>query len=401
MRNEKFAPKLTSLTLRRYKDFLAAWFQGKLSEFFPMEIHGKKVVSSKADYGELIKQMRLLREESKECRSSGYRVEWRSVNSTRFGKSEFPERVFIDTSEDYFFLTEKKKEFLCIESVATQIRESFPVLERCLSTQLPILSELADRIEPLIAVLTYFQEHPKPDIFLREIPAVGVHTKFIESPKIKKVLRPWLDEILPAWAIRSDEDHFERRYFLRHGENLIRIRLLDPDLQKKLSFPCLDLELPIHSLGDLEIQGIRVIIIENKVPILTLSSLPNTIALGGLGNGVTSLQYAPWLHRCQLYYWGDLDTDGFRILSGFRKTFPAVQSLFMDTTTLEHFKSLLTSGNGRQIDMPPFLNEEEKAAFLRCREENIRLEQERIHEDSFKNDRFFNEFMNIHVDQKD
>ena len=342
-----------------------------------MEIHGKKDVSSKADYGELIKQMRLLREESKECRLRGYRVEWKLVNSTRFGKNEFPERIFVDTCEDYLFLTEKKKEFRRIESVATQIRESFPVLEQCLAAQLPILSELADRIEPLIAVLRYFQEYPKPDIFLREIPAVGVHTKFIESPEIQKVLRRWLDIILPAWAIRSDEDHFARRYFLRYDEPLIRMRLLDSGLQQKLCFPSLDLALPLHSFGNLEVQGIRVLVVENKISLLTLPPLPNTIALGGLGNGVTLLQYAPWLHRCQLYYWGDLDVDGFRILSDFRAVFSSVQSLFMDTATLERFESLLTPGNGRRIEMPPFLNEEESSAFLRCRDENIRLEQER------------------------
>ena len=247
-----------------------------------------------------------------------------------------------------------------------------------MATQLPILSELADRIEPLIAVLTYFQEHPKPDVFLREIPAAGVHTKFIESPGIQKILRQWLDTILPPSAIRADEDHFARRYFLRYDESLIRMRLLDSELQQKLDFPWLDFALPLRSFSGLDVQRLRVIVVENKISLLTLPSLPNTIALGGLGNSVTSLQYAPWLHRCQLYYWGDLDTDGFRILSSFRETFPTVQSLFMDTATLERFESLLTSGNGRRIDMPPFLNEEEKAAFLRCREKNIRLEQERI-----------------------
>ena len=48
--------------LRRYKEFLESWFQGKTSELFPMEIPCKKEVSSKANWGELTKQMKLLRE---------------------------------------------------------------------------------------------------------------------------------------------------------------------------------------------------------------------------------------------------------------------------------------------------------------------------------------------------
>ena len=50
----------------------------------------------------------------------------------------------------------------------------------------------------------------------------------------------------------------------------------------------------------------------------------------------------------------------------------------MDTETLECFKPLLTAGNGRSFEIPPFLTEAEITAFLMCRDENIRLEQERI-----------------------
>jgi len=364
--------------LRRYKEFLQAWFHGNVSELFPIEIHGRKKVASQANWSELVRQMQLLREESKEHRKRGYRVDWKSINSPRFGKNDFPERIFIDTCEDYLFLIEKKQEFLVLESVVVQIRDLFPELERCLATQLSILPHLADDIEPLIALLKFFREHPKPDCFVREIPAPGVHTKFIERPEIENVLRQWLDVILPAWAIRSDEHHFARRYFLRYDEQLIRLRFLDAAVQKKLHFPCSDVSVPLHTFANLGIQDINVIIVENKTSLLTLPTSPNTIALGGLGYAVTLLKYAPWLRKCRLTYWGDLDSDGFRILSNFREIFPAVQSMLMDAATLQRFESLLTKGNGQWHEIPPFLTEDEKSAFLRCRNENIRLEQERI-----------------------
>jgi len=364
--------------MRRYKEFLAIWFQGKVFEFFPMEIHGNKNVPPHANYSELIKQMQFLRTESKECRSLGYRVEWKSVDSRRFGKNEFPERIVVDSSEDYLFLIGKKHEFRRIESVVAKIRESFPELNHCLSLQLSTLPKLADDIDPLISLLEYFRENPKPDCFLREIPAEGVHTKFVERSEIESVLRQWLDVILPAWAIRSDEDHFSRRYFLRYDEQLIRIRFLDPMLQQKLCFPCSDVAIPLHTFGNLDMQGICVIVVENKIPLLTLPALPNTLAIGGWGKDVVRLKYAPWLQNVRLVYWGDLDSDGLCILSNLRTIYPDVQSILMSVDTIDRFKSLLTKGNGQKIEAPSMLNEYELAAFVRCRDENIRLEQERI-----------------------
>jgi hypothetical protein len=261
-----------------------------------------------------------------------------------------------------------------------KIRESFPELNDCLATQLSTLSELADDIDHLIAVLKYFQEHPKPDCFLREIPVEGVHTKFIERPEIERVLRRWLDIILPAWAIRSDAGRFEERYYLQYDDQLIRMRFLDPAVLQQLSYTGSDVTIPLHSFAGLDIQEIRVIIVENKISFLALPSLPNTVAIWGSGNAVTLLKHAPWIHKSQIVYWGDLDSNGFRILSNLRKALQGIHvpSMLMDVATLERFESLLTRGNGCFFDVPLSLTEDEKAAFLRCRDENIRLEQERI-----------------------
>jgi hypothetical protein len=42
----------------------------------------------------------------------------------------------------------------------------------------------------------------------------------------------------------------------------------------------------------------------------------------------------PWLHRCQLHYWGDIDTHGFAILDQLRGYFPGAASFLMDRETL-------------------------------------------------------------------
>jgi len=108
-----------------------------------------------------------------------------------------------------------------------------------------------------------------------------VDTKFIE--RHKPMLHQWLDIVLPPQAVRSYEAQFERRFGLRYAESHIRVRFLDPALQEELQFPWSELSLPPSALGQLPVSEARVLIVENKVNLLTLPKPPRTIALGGLG----------------------------------------------------------------------------------------------------------------------
>ena len=121
-----------------------------------------------------------------------------------------------------------------------------------------------------------------------------------------------------------------------------------------------------------------VVIVENKVNLLTLPSIPRAIGLGGLGDGVVLLRYLSWLNHMQIVYWGDLDTEGFEILSSLLAIFPHVRSFLMDINTLSQLQHLAVPGTGRKPDVPPHLSEEEQRAYVYCRDENRRLEQERI-----------------------
>ncbi len=45
---------------------------------------------------------------------------------------------------------------------------------------------------------------------------------------------------------------------------------------------------------------------------------------------VFGLAQADWLARCQVSYWGDIDTHGFAILDQLRTYIPHAHSLLMD-----------------------------------------------------------------------
>lgn len=119
-------------------------------------------------------------------------------------------------------------------------------------------------------------------------------------------------------------------------------------------------------------------IVENKVNLLTLPPCTRTIGLGALGRAVSELRTVRWLATVPVTYWGDLDVEGFEILSSLRVEFPHAQSVLMDCETLARYQSLSIAGTGRRPSQPPHLTASESRAFDRCVQGNMRLEQERI-----------------------
>jgi hypothetical protein len=77
------------------------------------------------------------------------------------------------------------------------------------------LTEVADDVAGMLLVVDYLREHPRPGVFARELP-LPLDTKFVE--RNQRILREWLDIVLPPHAIRADERHFERRYGLRYAD---------------------------------------------------------------------------------------------------------------------------------------------------------------------------------------
>ena len=94
------------------------------------------------------------------------------------------------------------------------------------------------------------------------------------------------------------------------------------------------------------------------------------------------LAQTAWLARCQVFYWGDIDTHGFAILDQLRASLPHAQSLLMDRGTLLAFESQWGGEEKQTLRDLSRLNEEERALYDDLRDDrlgkNLRLEQERI-----------------------
>ncbi len=363
--------------IKLYPEFLRAWLAAEA--FFPRIIPADRRLESGDHSGARIALM-ALRAGSKEVRGFGYSVQWRERRSREFGRNSFPERIMFESQDDFLRYIGKQSEFRAFVTAVERLRHEFPPLATWIRSHRQSLVEIEPDLDGLVEVLRYFRENPRPGRFARELP-IPVDTKFIE--RNEGVLRDWFDLVLPPNSIRSDEVHFCRRFGLKYAEIHVLVRFLDDCLREEMASPWNELSLPISALADLPVRNARVWIVENKVNLLTLPHTPRTIGVGALGRAIVELRAIPWLSELPILYWGDLDVEGFEILSTLRAEFPQTQSILMDANTLSHYRHLAVPGTGRQPTSPPHLTLSEQQAFSECAGNNLRIEQERITTNSF------------------
>ena len=143
-----------------------------------------------------------------------------------------------------------------------------------------------------------------------------------------------------------------------------------------------DISVNQEAFNRLDLKVNRVFITENEINFLAFPGMPASIVVFGAGYGFDMLARAEWLHRCAIYYWGDIDTHGFAILDQLRAYFPHTGSLLMGRKTLlAHESQWVSEPQPLRRDLAR-LDMEESALFDDLRYDKIRpairLEQERI-----------------------
>jgi len=325
-----------------------------------------------------------LREQSKEKLGYGYSIGWREIGSRKFGRNRFPERIVFETRGDFLRFLGRERDFAAYTEAVGAIRARFPAMEPWLRKHIAATCEIAETgiVAGLLDVCEFLVAHPRCGLFARELP-VAVDTKFVERHR-NRFLRPWLDILLPPGAIEADEAHFERRFGLGYPEPLVQIRLLDPALQSVFAVPANHFALPLGAaarLAPAPLPGggeLHVMMVENQVNFLTLPPLPRTVALLGFGCAASRLRDLHWIAPLRISYWGDIDAQGFEILSQFRTWFPRAESVLMDRETFDRFARFQVVGVPRRSEEPLHLTSAEQDLCDACIAGNLRLEQEKI-----------------------
>jgi len=366
---------------------LAEMVSGMTSQtFFPCPISFRKPTAQEwlDRFAELRDAVAMLHAESKAVRGVGYVVSYREVAHQKLGRLQVPERISFESIADLAAQVGETAALYRFFDLVRLVQEHEPRMIAWLAERPLIALASADIFPRLLAIATYFQSHPRPNQFARELGIAGVDSKFIENNKA--IVAEWLDLLLPSEAVdtsvRGFAAHgFERRYGLRFEEPSIRFRWLDRT-RAPASFS--DTAVPLSHLSAYAPDCDRVIITENKVNFLTLPPSPNTLAIFGSGYGIDLLGAVGWLAGQPLHYWGDIDTHGFAIVSRLRWHFPHARSLLMDRDTLMRHRDLWTEelSATRVLDDIPGLDAHEQALYDDLRHDRlgdrVRLEQERV-----------------------
>ncbi|MCL5978209.1 MAG: DUF2220 family protein [Nitrospirae bacterium] len=357
--------------LRWWKDVLLSACSSTL--YFPKEINRIGKVSSK----DILKNLsvykdsiQLLQSYSKENRKFGYKLILVNRQFDKIGKQQVPEKIIIESIDDYLRITGKEKEFETFLRNYSLIIQELPILNEWIKVNPTKLIEHESWVDTL-KVCNYFLANPKPNLYIRQLP-MDIHTKYIYENE--RVIRSLLEFLIPD-NINQSGLKFEKRFNLKYVEPLIRIRYLDKRLVPIET--ATDVSLTLSEFNQFYCHCDNIFVAENLMNFLTLPYLTKTIAIwSGGGFNVSYLKDVGWLKRKQFYYWGDIDAQGFQILNQFRTYFPNTIAVMMDEETLLSFSS--AKGQPTTNQSLPRLREDELKLYNHLRQNNIRLEQEKI-----------------------
>ena len=312
-----------------------------------------------------------------------YRVEMRELRHRVLGANEVPRAVWVDTLDDALDVLGKRREARHFATLVECTRERQPLLLEWIARKPLKVLELADVWDRLLDVVDWVKTHPRPGVYLRQVDIPGVHSKLIKAHR--SVLIEWLDRVLPPGAVDTTAtgvSGFARRYGFRDKPQRIRLRVLDSAHALLPGAGDADITLDAGSFARLAPAVSRVFITENEINFLAFPRVRDSLLIFGAGYGFDVLAQAAWLTRCQVFYWGDIDTHGFAILDQLRTCLPHARSLLMDRATLLAFEAQWGVEDKQTLRDLPRLNSEECALYDDLRDNrlspNLRLEQERI-----------------------
>jgi hypothetical protein len=369
------------------KQALKLWNNGKLlsasienENLFPCRIALKVPVTT-----ELTGEFDAVRhwiDDLRNGEAKGYRIVWREVNHRILGRNMLPKEIWIDSRDQALAWIGKSRDAQVFNAIVDETKRRQPLLLPWLAKYPLRALECASEWTHLLDIISWIQSHPRPDIYLRQVDLPGISSKMIES--FRGVLSELLDLALPPEAVHSTligARKFCSRYGFRDKPLRIRFRVLD---SKQALLPSEDQDIAVtqETFSLLNLHQRHVFITENETNFLAFPPLENSLVIFGSGYGFETLASARWLDRCEIHYWGDIDTHGFAILDQLRASFPHAQSLLMDRDTLlSHRQFWIMEPQPEKRDLRR-LTEVESQLYDDLRHDSlgssIRLEQEMI-----------------------
>ncbi|MGD8570095.1 MAG: DUF2220 family protein [Gammaproteobacteria bacterium] len=304
-------------------------------------------------------------------------INWVERRWPKVGSQKLPERILIHSPSQVARWIGKEKIWHHVEKRYSNFVARWPSLAGVLAKYFGALAEYDDDdINRLVAVLDWLEQHPRSNLYIRQLPIEGIHSKWMLSR------RSMITELLNT--IRGSETpvEFYPLTGIRRESALVRFRVLDDKLRSILG-GLGDITATIEDINNLQLPVTRLYIVENLQTGLAFNDIPGALVFMRLGYAVDLYGHIQWLKHVPIVYWGDIDTHGFAILNRLRNYFPDVRSILMDEATFLANKSYWSEEEKPVVDADLDLLTTEERELYRdlCGNRwgiRLRLEQERI-----------------------
>ncbi|WP_162818004.1 DUF2220 family protein [Niabella yanshanensis] len=359
---------------RFYKSYLTTTILGE--PFSPIILRGEK--AKPATMADLQKIVSLFLQNEKSETKRGWSIEWTDWNSKIVGRQKWVSKIIVETEDDFLYLIQKEQEVIAFKNQLSFLLKWRPEVRLFLAERPARVLNFKEAWKDIQQVVDYLLVHDVTGYYVRSIP-VPVHTKFME--KHQSLILSLLKFIAPGKLV-ADSINLERALDLKSKPLLYTVRWLDKDMSQQLMHGMEFTGVTAEWLRQVRWTINEVWLVENETNLYLVPPRKNAIALFSKGYAISQLRDIHFFNTAKIYYWGDLDEDGYKMLNGMRACYPHVSSVFMDEHTLiSHAVELVKQEAVYKTGLLPFLTKEEQAAFNILKHHNGRLEQERIRQD--------------------
>ena len=180
----------------------------------------------------------------------------------------------------------------------------------------------------LVRAALWFGEHDATGLTPRQVPLEGFHAKWLDSAGRRRLI-----------SLLCGKDDLG----LSERPARVDFAYLDPTY-----LAAGNRRYDSHVVGDafaLPYNPRIAVIVENKDTYLRFPQIEGGICIFGGGSaGSAHVRLLPWIgHVGKLYYWGDMDADGFGILNDYREGGIKVTSILMDMQSYNRYERFGTS----------------------------------------------------------
>lgn len=337
----------------------------------------------------------------------------KSWGAAGLGRQQVPDRLQVTGVDDLVAITGQRAEWRGLLRRFTTLVGDSPS-ESVRSTAAAVMSRWRDLSEEDLhrvhTVVNWFLAHPDSGLTPRAVPVEGVHGKWLEShlTLVTRLVAARRGEA--ARAANADDagetnttqpEVDQSEAGTERGtprSSLEYLGLVDKEPQVRLRLPSglpgweslpEDITLTWSGAASLwtdpaspvpvPMPVTGVLMVENLETFLALPSRPGRVLLWGAGYSARKWAQLPWLADLPVWYWGDLDADGYGILSAVRSHLPQAESVLMDEAAVRRWSHLATEdAHPDRKNLAHLTASEDAARDLLVSLGNLRIEQERI-----------------------